>query len=150
MNSKLFTPFNQSLETFPMDSPLLSITVQAAGFSIASTLLAQGIAMYQAQQMSTFNLISLFQFMVIAALMTPPNYLFQKRLEEAFPSKVLKENEKTATLSIPNTVKKFLLDQSAGSFTNTVAFILLVGLFKGKSLDRIMADVQNVRPCHQL
>lgn len=133
-----------------MDSPLLSITVQAAGFSIASTLLAQGIAMYQAQQMSTFNLISLFQFMVIAALMTPPNYLFQKRLEEAFPSKVLKENEKTATLSIPNTVKKFLLDQSAGSFTNTVAFILLVGLFKGKSLDRIMADVQNVRPCHQL
>jgi hypothetical protein len=133
-----------------MDSPILSVTVQAAGFSIASTLLAQGIAMYQAQRISWFDPISLLQFMVIAAMMTPPNYIFQKRLEDAFPSKIVKENEKTATLSIANTAKKFLLDQSVGSLLNTLTFILLVGLFKGKNFDGVMADVQNVRACRPL
>jgi hypothetical protein len=133
-----------------MDSPILSVTVQAAGFSIASTLLAQGITMYQAQQISWFDPISLLQFMVIAAMMTPPNYLFQKRLEDAFPSKIVKEKEKAATLSIANTAKKFLLDQSFGSLLNTLTFILLVGLFKGKNFDRMMADVQNVRARHPL
>lgn len=129
-----------------MDSPVISVTIQAAGFSIASTLLAQSIAMYQAQKLSWIDPVSLFQFMLIAVVMTPPNYMYQKFLEDSFPSRpeTSGKDAEGVKLSIGNTVKKFILDQSIGAFVNTLMFILLVDVFKGNGIDKIVVDLRRV------
>ena len=136
-----------------MSSPVITVTVQAAGFSIASTLLAQAIAMYQAQKLSWVDPISLLQFMMIAILVTPPNYKFQKFLEDRFPSRPESGTEKageSGPLSIENTVRKFLLDQSVGAVVNTLMFILLVDVFKGYGAERVVTDVRRVSNTPQI
>ena len=70
-----------------MPSAVLTVTLQTAIFSIASTLLAQSIAMYRAQKLRHIDPISLLKFMLIAIIMTPPNYFYQKLLEDSFPAR---------------------------------------------------------------
>lgn len=74
--------------------------------------------------------------------MTPPNYQFQKWLEGRWPARSGKK--KQGSLSISNTIRKFLLDQSLGAAANTVAFIVLVNLFRGRGLEMAMKEVQRV------
>lgn len=96
--------------------------------------------------------------MCIAVIVTPPNFLYQKFLEDSFPTKVptavpkkasdeklQSRTSKNERLSKSNTLAKFCLDQSFGAMANTVMFIILIGLFKGKSLATINADVHRVR-----
>jgi protein Mpv17 len=99
--------------------------------------------------------ISFLGFVLIAVITTPPNYIYQHFLENTFPSKIdnvkAKEaNEKSRILaserlSIRNTVAKFFLDQSIGAAVNTIIFICLVGILKGKSPHYIRIDIQKVR-----
>ena len=90
--------------------------------------------------------------MLIAILVTPPNYLWQKFLEDNFPTNVKqgqapakKDDEKPAKeqLSVKNTSVKFLLDQSIGCWTNTLIFIVLMGLFKGRTPADITWTIQH-------
>jgi len=92
--------------------------------------------------------------MLIAVITTPPNYLYQVYLEDTFPSKPgaakgKKDGEKACEpeserLSIFNTGAKFFLDQSIGAAVNTILFIFLVGILKGKGLPQITMDIQKV------
>lgn len=139
-----------------MPSPLFRLTLQAALFSVASTLLAQSITMCRAKIFTSIDLVSLIQFMLIAIMMTPPNYAFQKWLEEKWPARpVVKRGGKEVgmgkgdaegKLSVRNTVKKFLLDQSLGAAANTAGFVILLSLLRGHGLDVAMKTVQKVRP----
>jgi protein Mpv17 len=142
-----------------MPSPLLTVTLQAALFSLASTLLAQCITMYRAQTLGPINATSLIQFMLIAILMTPPNYGFQKWLEGRWPARpagrgqldgrtgIEKGNGK---LDVGNTAKKFILDQSLGAAANTAGFIVLLNLLRGHGLHAATREVQKVSPCPAL
>lgn len=110
--------------------------------------------MYRAQKLRSIDPISLLQFMLVATVMTPPNYFYQKLLEDSFPARPEPETrnggEKDGTspekgkLSISNTVLKFLLDQSVGALANTVMFIVLVDVFKGYNAEVVARDVHRV------
>lgn len=87
-------------------------------------------------------------------MMTPPNYIWQKFLEDSFPtSKPQPKKEKAdddsqqpekQELSITNTAIKFFLDQSLGCWVNTFLFIAVMGAMKGKSVDTIIFSLKNV------
>ncbi|KKY21961.1 putative integral membrane mpv17 pmp22 [Phaeomoniella chlamydospora] len=54
--------------------------------------------------------------------------------------KVLMHDDKK--FSVANTAKKFAYDQTLGALLNTIAFIVGMGLLKGKTTSTIVADVQ--------
>lgn len=100
--------------------------------------------------------------MIFALLNTPLNFYWQRYLEDAFPAYPVSApttttssvNEKTkatngkprkGSISIKNTLAKFLLDQTLGALYNTIAFIGGMGLLKGLSWDQAVAAVQKVR-----
>lgn len=93
--------------------------------------------------------------------MTPPNYLYQRYLEDTFPSKVakarsggsIKGNERGKLegerLSKSNTLAKFCLDQSIGAMVNTAGFIVLAGLAKGRGVSEVLrGDLHRVSCFH--
>lgn len=107
--------------------------------------------------LQAFNLYSILSFMLIAIIMTPPNYLYQRFLEDNFPSKLakarsggtIKGNDKgkleRERLSKSNTLAKLCLDQSIGAMANTAGLIVLAGLAKGRSVSQVFGcDLQRV------
>lgn len=83
--------------------------------------------------------------------MTPPNYFYQKFLEDSFParpvtshSKAKEGVEENGSLSIGNTIRKFVLDQSLGAVANTLMFIVLVDVCKGHGAETVARDVRRV------
>jgi protein Mpv17 len=101
---------------------------------------------------------SFFRFIILAIITTPPNFLFQKYLEDTYPTKEPrrreeklkdsddsreKEKEKEAPVSLTNTAIKFVLDQSIGCWTNTLFFIVAMGIFKGQGLGQILSIIEN-------
>lgn len=93
--------------------------------------------------------------MIIAIITTPPNYLYQRWLEDTFPARPAPRRQKQKTdekpeetqLSMSNTITKFCLDQSIGAAANTVAFIILASLLNGKSLVQAGNEVEKVCAC---
>ena len=120
---------------------------------------------HEDEQNFSFEALPFLTFGLIALTVTPPNYLYQKWLEDTFPARVANDGRKTTKrtdgnpigknedngngndigqgdhLSKSNTLAKFCLDQSLGAVFNTVAFIFLTGLFRGKPLDQLGRDV---------
>jgi hypothetical protein len=155
-------------------SPIVRITTQAALLGALSNIIAQGLTAYQDQHFSSLDPTALLHFVLLAIVQTPPNYLWQKALEDNFPSKTRsskkdadalvageKKSEDAATggsipkpkpgseqedeaLSITNTTAKFLIDQTLGAAWNTVFFIVLVHLLKGQTWGHAMDAVQKV------
>lgn len=73
--------------------------------------------------------------------------LWQQWLESKYPSQVPVPEEKNPDkqkLSIANTAKKFLLDQTIGGPVNTVLFIAAMAGFRGLATDEIIATVKSV------
>ncbi|KIW21134.1 hypothetical protein PV08_01714 [Exophiala spinifera] len=135
-----------------MATRIVSVTVQGALLAAASNAIAQGFTIYRERSLSAFDPSPFFQFVVFSILNTPPNYMWQLWLEENFPGTAKKEekpasaldekkkaksdgaklDEKdTESLSITNTIIKFVLDQSVGAVYNTAAFIVIIGLLRG-------------------
>ena len=112
------------------------------------------------------DLAQILQFMLFTAIVAAPNYIFQTVLEKCFPTRTLpkslleqahakdKKNDeellrKHGQLDVRNTVIKFFLDQSLSATTNTMLFIVVLGLIKGQSLEYIrgaVSTVSNARP----
>jgi hypothetical protein len=99
--------------------------------------------------------------MLFTAIVAAPNYIFQTVLEKCFPTRTVpkslleqahakdKNNDeellrKHGQLDIRNTVIKFVLDQSLSATTNTMLFIVVLGLIKGQSFEYIRAAVVTV------
>jgi hypothetical protein len=99
--------------------------------------------------------------MLFTAIVAAPNYIFQTVLEKCFPTRTVpkellgqayakdKKNDeellrKHGQLDVRNTVIKFFLDQSLSATTNTMLFIVVLGLIKGQSFEYIRAAVSTV------
>lgn len=150
-----------------MSSQLLTVTMQAAVLSGLSNMLAQGLTAYRSSAHSPFDVVGFVHMVVLAILQTPPNYKWQMALEENFPSsgkkpvdaaaikkkdddaKVDEKEKGKETLSITNTVMKFVLDQTVGATLNTVFFIVIINLLRGASWSTTVTAVQRVS-CHHL
>ena len=124
--------------------------------SAASNTLAQGFKAYE-EGWSAVDPVAFVHFIILAIITTPPNYKWQSWLEKTFPtnkrvgpaSAAKKDDNKPAeeektTLSVTNTIAKFLLDQTVGATLNTVWFIFMINLLRGQSISHIIATVQNV------
>ncbi|KAJ9617254.1 hypothetical protein H2200_000975 [Cladophialophora chaetospira] len=136
-------------------SKLLRTTLEGAVLSAVSNSLAQGLKAYR-EGWSSVDPVAFVQFIILAIITTPPNYKWQSWLEETFPTyperanpqkagkkedDTLPKDEKTA-LSIPNTIAKFVLDQTFGAVFNTVWFIFMINLLRGQSFNHIITLVQ--------
>ena len=99
--------------------------------------------------------------MLFTAIVAAPNYIFQTVLEKCFPTRTVpkslleqayakdKKNDEEllrehGQLDVRNTVIKFLLDQSLSATTNTMLFIVVLGLIKGQSIGYIRGAVSTV------
>lgn len=99
--------------------------------------------------------------MAFTALVTAPNYVFQSALEHRFPTRTIPKTQLTQVrakdkrndeellrshgrLNIRNTIAKFVLDQSLSATTNTVLFIVVLGLIRGQSWEYIEGSLYRV------
>lgn len=100
--------------------------------------------------LSSIDPAAFFRFIILALLVTPPNYIWQKFLEDSYPTREAKDEKrkdemkknKEAPLSITNTAIKFVLDQSVGCWANTIVFIVAMGFFKGQSISQILTVIE--------
>ncbi|ETI24460.1 hypothetical protein G647_03829 [Cladophialophora carrionii CBS 160.54] len=137
-------------------SKLLRVTLEGAVMSAVSNSLAQGFNAYR-EGWSAIDPLAFIHFIILAIITTPPNYKWQLWLEETFPSNPKREGPAPAgkkeddapveddksALSITNTAAKFLLDQTFGAGFNTLWFIVMINLLRGKSFEHIATTVQN-------
>ena len=103
---------------------------------------------------ASLDLKTFVHFLLFSLIITPPNYLWQKFLEDTFPTRLpgsktsLKRDSKTqqsadGEFSVSNTVIKFILDQSLGCWINTFLFIVGMGMLKGGSTAQIVSTLQH-------
>ena len=104
------------------------------------------------------DLAQILQFMLFTAIVAAPNYIFQTVLEKCFPTRTVPKSllehahtkndeellHKHGQLDVRNTVTKFFLDQSLSATTNTMLFIVVLGLIKGQSIEYIRAAILTV------
>ncbi|PHH77779.1 hypothetical protein CDD80_203 [Ophiocordyceps camponoti-rufipedis] len=100
--------------------PLVIATVQAALLGALSNVLAQLLA---AEGSKGVNWIPVLQFLLFSIISTPPNYLWQEFLESTYPAHPRKNK---GSLSVYNTIAKFILDQTIGAVVNTLLFSLFI------------------------
>ena len=97
-----------------------------------------------AQEPLSFNFIQFAQFVVFTLFTCPPNFLWQEFLEEKFPGQRI-QPDGSKQLDVPNTARKFFLDQTLGAVVNTAIFIGTFAALKGKDGPSIQRDIRRVR-----
>jgi hypothetical protein len=165
-----------------MPSPIVAATLQAAGLSTLSNILAQIINAYQKSAPFSLDLIELLRFVTLSFISAPPNYKWQQFLEATFPAyprssggnqhrskddiemKAGGANDivgigsgdavelgnrqgsgQGGSFSLRNTLTKWFIDCiTVGAIMNTVAFLIIMGLMKGKTLGEIGTSVRTV------
>ncbi|KAK5956357.1 hypothetical protein OHC33_002934 [Knufia fluminis] len=150
-----------------MPSPILTATLQSATLSSASNVVAQITNSYQQKIPFTFDVYEFLRFVVLAFLTAPPNYKWQQLLERRLPAyapdkvtmlpmttfdradqKGGDENESAEPiakpkLNIKHTLMKWFIDcMTMGALMNTVAFLVLMGVMKGQSTERITNNIR--------
>ena len=162
-----------------MSFPVFDASLQAVIMSALSNALAQCVQAYKqkvhiysehletvandTQSLVVIDLATLARFTMVALLLSPPNYAFQKLLEDSFPttaastSKADIQNDyenvlvrPLKELSITNTLIKFFIDQILGASVNTLLFIAVRGMFKGMGAPEIMSNIREVHLFYKL
>lgn len=161
-----------------MSGPLITATTQAVFLGSLSNVLAQAFSAYDSQvrtspclghifaqtnarnsqKLFSLDVVDILRCAILGAITTPPNFIWQNFLEKRFPSKkeAVQEDSKRSDLvqnkegrlSKTNTVTKFFLEQTIGCWLNTLAFLLLFGLLKGKGVWEIENEVKTVTFSH--
>ncbi|THY31205.1 hypothetical protein D6D00_02346 [Aureobasidium pullulans] len=144
-----------------MFSPIVSSTLQATAIAAASNVIAQLLEQRSKQQVpTTISAADFLRFVIFTLLTAPPNYLWQHTLERVFPGRkpidstktvlpryeirehdellgedVLQQEEEFGTkLDWKNTMIKWFVDcMTLGALLNTAAFLILMGIMKGRS-----------------
>ncbi|KAG2166708.1 hypothetical protein VTO58DRAFT_103605 [Aureobasidium pullulans] len=144
-----------------MFSPIVSSTLQATAIAAASNVIAQLLEQRSKQQVpTTISAADFLRFVIFTLLTAPPNYLWQHALERVFPGRkpidstktvlpryeirehdellgedVLQQEEEFETkLDWKNTMIKWFVDcMTLGALLNTAAFLILMGIMKGRS-----------------
>ncbi|KAI9823421.1 MAG: hypothetical protein M1832_002431 [Thelocarpon impressellum] len=129
-------------------------TVQAAILSATSNVLAQALAAFREGSPPYIDFIRVLHFILFAALSCPPNYMWQRFLEESFPQwtdagqspreGVEKGSNGARRLNLGNTAKKVALDQTLGAAVNTVLFIAVMGSLKGADMQEVVRLIRRV------
>ncbi|OAP64616.1 hypothetical protein AYL99_00588 [Fonsecaea erecta] len=139
-------------------SRLLRVTLEGAVMSAVSNTLAQVLRAYRGGG-PFIDPVALVHFIIIAVVTTPPNYKWQLALERNFPTSTTSSDDKGVdarkkkdddapvaskkeTLSVTNTVAKFVLDQTIGASLNTIWFIIMINLLRGESASHILTTIQ--------
>ena len=99
------------------------------------------------QRPLSIKLAPLAQFVIFTFISCPPNILWQEYLEYKVPGQTLTPSSSTDTiyekqLDIPNTLRKFLFDQTLGAFVNTLAFVAAMAAFKGRTAKVVQREVE--------
>ncbi|EXJ86501.1 hypothetical protein A1O3_03452 [Capronia epimyces CBS 606.96] len=123
-----------------MPTHLVITTLQAAGLSATSNVLAQYITAHREKKPFAIHVRPLLQFVLFTFLSCPPNILWQDFLEDKFPGYTSVGGERM--LHKPNTARKFLFDQTLGAFVNTLAFVAAMAAFKGKGWRGVQREVE--------
>ncbi|THX52808.1 hypothetical protein D6D06_06498 [Aureobasidium pullulans] len=144
-----------------MFSSIVSSTLQATAIAAASNVIAQLLEQRSKQQVpTTISAADFLRFVIFTLLTAPPNYLWQHALERVFPGRkpidstktvlpryeirehdellgedVLQQEEEFETkLDWKNTMIKWFVDcMTLGALLNTAAFLILMGIMKGRS-----------------
>ncbi|CZR40973.1 uncharacterized protein FPRO_10562 [Fusarium proliferatum ET1] len=69
-----------------MPSPIVAATLQAAGLSTVSNILAQIIEARQQSRPVSLDIVQLLRFVSLTLMTAPPNYHWQGYLERTFPA----------------------------------------------------------------
>ncbi|THZ54123.1 hypothetical protein D6C88_09580 [Aureobasidium pullulans] len=155
-----------------MLSPIVSSTLQATAIAAASNVIAQLLEQRSKQQApTTISAADFLRFVIFTLLTAPPNYLWQHALERVFPGRkpidstktvlpryeirehdellgedVLQLEEEIETkLDWKNTMIKWFVDcMTLGALLNTAAFLILMGIMKGRSPGEIETVLHTV------
>ncbi|GIZ49506.1 hypothetical protein CKM354_001253600 [Cercospora kikuchii] len=146
--------------------PVVSATLIATALAAASNVLAQQVEHRDGEEHSFLSFPELLQFTICNLLLSPPNFYWQHFLERSFPARklpsekydVLPQHEDgieldkmpgTASetdvdsnvspkLNWKNTAIKWFIDCiTMGALLNTVAFLIVMGLLKGRTIAQI-------------
>ncbi|KAG9894811.1 hypothetical protein KCU98_g12592, partial [Aureobasidium melanogenum] len=147
-----------------MLSPIASSTLQATAIAATSNVIAQLLEQRSKQTASGFSMPDFLRFVIFTLLTAPPNYLWQHALERLFPGRKpsnptktilphyeirehdnlsgedgLRQQEEPETkLDWKNTMIKWFIDcMTLGALLNTGAFIIIMGIMKGRSMHQI-------------
>ncbi|KAH0155986.1 hypothetical protein KCU67_g8495, partial [Aureobasidium melanogenum] len=147
-----------------MLSPIASSTLQATAIAATSNVIAQLLEQRSKQTASGFSVPDFLRFVIFTLLTAPPNYLWQHALERVFPGRkplnstktilphyeirehdnlsgedrLPQQEEPETKLDWKNTMIKWFIDcMTLGAFFNTGAFIIIMGIMKGRSMHRI-------------
>ncbi|KAK6005250.1 hypothetical protein QM012_008029 [Aureobasidium pullulans] len=147
-----------------MFSPIASSTLQATAIAAASNVIAQLLEQRSRQTPSGFSIPDFLRFVIFTLLTAPPNYLWQLALERLFPGRkplnstkatlpryevrdhdnlsgaddLQHDEEHKTRLDWKNTMIKWFLDCiTLGALLNTGAFIIIMGIMKGRSMQQI-------------
>lgn len=139
-----------------MSSRLLAVTGQGAVLAALSNLIAQGLTAYRSTGPYSFDYTALLHMVLLSIIQTPPNYKWQMSLEHHFPGYPAKHAtaekakveqsvpEEMQSLSVTNTVIKFILDQTVGAVVNNLMFLVGINLLRGAGLATTVAALQKV------
>ena len=123
---------------------ILIATLQSAFLSLCSSLVA---AYFTTSDPPILALV------LFSLLSTPPNYLWQQRVEKLLPGYTTQKIEVDAggrgvtvekKLNVANTIKKFVIDQTVMALINVVLFIGGVRLLQGIPLAECLQAVKEV------
>ncbi|CAC9894922.1 unnamed protein product [Aureobasidium pullulans] len=157
-----------------MFSPIVSSTLQATAIAAASNVIAQLLEQRSKQQVpTTISAADFLRFVIFTLLTAPPNYLWQHALERVFPGRKLIDSTKTilpryeirehdellgedvlqqeeefeTKLDWKNTMIKWFVDcMTLGALLNTAAFLILMGIMKGRSPGEIGTALRTIWP----
>lgn len=157
-----------------MPSPIVTATLQAAGLSLCSNILAQVIEARQEDRPFAIDFLQILRFVTLTFITAPPNYMWQGLLERTFPAYLspqqvedrkkedddieLKgagegliegdmgtQNEGRGRFSLRNTLTKWFVDCiTMGAIMNTIAFLVLMGIMKRQGAAQISANIRTV------
>ncbi|CAK1368300.1 uncharacterized protein RHO25_012525 [Cercospora beticola] len=146
--------------------PVVSATLIATALAAASNVLAQQVEHRDNEEQSLISLPELLQFTICNLILSPPNFYWQHFLERSFPARelpsekydVLPQHEggiELGPVSGPaseseidsnappklhwkNTAIKWFIDCiTMGALLNTIAFLTVMGLLKGRTIEQI-------------
>ncbi|PNS14367.1 hypothetical protein CAC42_6880 [Sphaceloma murrayae] len=151
-----------------MPAPIVTATVQATMLACASNVMAQVLDQWKKGEAFSFSVGDFLRFALLNVIVAPPNFIWQGWLEKMFPAmkpvsglksptpeeielgesqgfieKDTREQEQQRVFSWANTFKKWFVDCiTVGAIINTVAFLVIMGIMKSKSIPEIGAAVR--------
>ena len=150
-------------------SPMLSACVLSLSIGCVSNFIAQRLKAYMEEVPFVFDYTLFYQLTAMGLITTPINYYWQKWLEHLFPGEKLVrrtrtpssddaekgafirddgENKRAVDEEVRvrnwgNVIKKTIADSmTGGALLNTTMFLVLLGLFQGKTWAQIDSDIR--------